>query len=305
MASKRITELGQSLGWYLAPRAVFGLYEGFQVNLLESEPLSSPKFKSFHIYTSPVGQAEQAVLTASLEELKQELKFKEFVVTDNLVVVTHYEQLTTVKADKLKATLERTIGLLRSQGIEPHFEETRDDLAHYVVNGAGVILPRSEAGSLRQSVNRDRQERENRETSYGQGALGGFLFGMGGVAVWVAIAYFFSLYFAAAAIGIAFLSYLGYQQFNGVTGPLTKPVLAVLNLVLIFLAVFLTFHVLFLDYESVSLTDTWNYVTQEGEIRSSFLADLGFATLFMVIGIWSMVGSIDTKGEHLEEAQRA
>ncbi|MGB3799927.1 MAG: hypothetical protein WA952_08915, partial [Lewinella sp.] len=145
------------------------------------------------------------------------------------------------------------------------------------------------------------RKRREEERGYVNGLLGALAFGAIGVVAWVTVAYYLSLITTLLAFAIAFLSVFGYQRFNGTMGQWTKPLLVVVNILLLSSASFFTYYIELYEY-GMSISEAWTYLVYDPLVRRAFLGDLAISILFGAVGIYYIVSNLKTEAGSLQPA---
>ena len=303
MTDPNFTALARELNFYAAPNSVFGVHRGYQVSLVRHAPQDKHRF---NVISIPVreGHAEAAERARQrLVDQQSELGFTEVVLTGESLLVISFEYATTAPTtETLRTALERALDVLEAERVPSSFETGFDgSYGHYVVQDTGVILKTSEYRAAQQHL-RDERER-SAAAGYGRGVAGAIVGGMIGVVAWVALAYFTGYITSLLAFVIAFLSWIGWQQLGGKVGVPTKPLLVVVNLLLIVVASFLTLAVELRDY-GVSVGQSFELLLLDVDVRNEFMLNTGLSLVFAIVGIWYIVADIDTKPVTMREAQR-
>ncbi|NJC26236.1 hypothetical protein [Neolewinella antarctica] len=302
MIETKLSELGRNLGFHRGTSSVFGVYAGYQTNIFHDGKVDSTGNKTIFVQAEEMTEDQQNAVLASIESRKKELKYSTLTVNSDAIVLLFTESIRTTKPEVIRAALEAAGETFAANGVQPHFARTPDgSFGHYVFEGAGTVLPKEEAQTMRHRLDTDREQRSFEESGYLSGAVGAFLGGMIGVIGWVALAYFTGYITAFLAMAIVYLSWIGYGKLNGKMGLLTKPVLIAVNLVLIVVASFLTVAAETRDY-GLSVSDTFEYVTSDATVREDFLVGLLLPLLFMGLGIFYVVREVNVNGPSIEDA---
>ena len=302
MNATSFTDLGRQLNFKGGPNSYFGLHQGFMVNMIHGGRSEDKDSKVLFVQTNPMPENTRAAVEAGLGARTAELGFETVTTTEDTVTVVYDKKVRKPTPGLVQEGLEAVVAELRSHQVTSDFANLREgDYGHYVIDGIGVVLETDEAKRLRRELDNAREQRGFDDNGYGVGAAAAFGAGLIGAAAWVAVAYYLNYITAIGAFAIAFLSYWGYMKADGKLGPLTKPILVGVNLLLILVAQFYTYAV-----------EAWNYnvtsgmvleaILQDSEIRSEFLMSLLLPLVFMGIAIFAFVKDIDVKGVSIEDA---
>ena len=298
-----LSEYGRQLKFKKAPKSIFGIYHGYLVNIIHDNKLDGVGNKTLFLQTGTITEENQGLLARKLSTHKEDIGYDgELAVTEDTVAVSFAESLRKTKPEKIDKALDIILEGLQQFNVPARFtEEQTRHYGHYVLQDIGVVMDENEARTLMRELEDHEEQRKDQENGYGMGAVGAIAGGMLGVALWVAVAYFTGYITTLGAFVIVFLSYFGYQKLNGKLGPLTKPLLIVINLLLIVVAQFLSTWAEIREM-GFSVGDTFQLVTAEPDVRQEFLVGLALPLVFMVIAIFYIVRDVSIEGVTLEKA---
>ncbi|OAV44488.1 hypothetical protein [Lewinella sp. 4G2] len=300
-----LTDYGRELDFRQAPKSIFGLYRGNLINIIHGGSVDSLGEKVLFIQTGEISEENQQLLSRKLNTRKDDIGFDgELVVTEDTIQLVFESTIRKIKAEKIDRALTIIQEGLDQFGIPARFtEEESRHHGYYVLEGTGVVMDTNEASSLMRELDDHDERRREAENDYTMGAAGAILGGMLGVAAWVAVAYFTGYITTLGAFVIVFLSYLGYGKLNGKLGPLTKPILIVVNLILIVVAQFLTLWAEIRN-EGYSIGDTYQILAELPDVRKEFFIGLALPLVFMAVAIFYIVRDVSVEGVKLVKAEK-
>ena len=302
MVGKKLKAFGSSRGWYLGEKSVFGTEDGFLVNVLQSDRMETPSYKAIRVDTASVPEDGREKLRARLEAQKKTIGFSSVGVFEHSTVVTFTESLRSTPPEKLDAALDLVLSSARDLGIHPHFSTfAGSDRQPYVHEGHGLLLTASERQELDRKLTYAASKQREQERGYANGVLGAVIFGSLGVVAWVLVAYYLNIISTMLAFGIAFLTVLGFEKFDGTMGALTKPLLVLVNILLVFAASFATDYIDLYGY-GMSIPEAWNFLLFDPQVRGTFLANLGLSALMGSVGIWVIIANLKTAADPIRPA---
>ena len=299
MVGKKLKAFGAQKGWYLGNKSVFGTEDGFLVNIGQSDRMESPSYKTVRVETEPLTDDRRSALQEGLEAQKKALGYQSVAVFDSCVVVTFTESLRSTSPEKLESALQAVVTACRTLGVQPHFSSyTGDGREPFVYNGCGMLLTASERQEMERKLSHAETKRRDQERGYANGVVGAILFGSLGVVAWVLVAYYLNIVSTLLAFGLSFLTVLGYEKWNGTMTGWTKPLLVMVNILLLVAASFFTYYIELYEYD-MSIPEAWNYLVFDPQVRGAFLANLGLSIVIGAVGIFVVVANLKTKTESL------
>ncbi|WP_116105575.1 hypothetical protein [Lewinella sp. IMCC34191] len=302
MVGKKLKAFGKSKGWYLGTNSVFGLEDGYLVNVFQSARTENPSYKSVHVETEPLPDNVATIVQDRLTTRQEALGYQSVAVQEGAVTIVFTESWRSTSPNKLDAAVSAIIEACRDANVQPHHSAYgTDDRQPYVHDGKGMLLTASERQAIESKLAYAERKRLQEERGYANGLIGAVAFGAIGVVAWVSVAYYLNLISTLLAFGIAFLTVVGYERFNGTMGTWTKPLLIGVNLLLLVAASFFTYYIELYQYD-MSMLDAWEYLIGDPMARRSFLADVGISALFGGVGIYYIVANLKTEVEPIRPA---
>ncbi|NJB85376.1 hypothetical protein GGR26_001121 [Lewinella marina] len=221
------------MGWHLNEDAVFGLHRGYPVMIRQRLLLGQPRLETIRIKTDPISGARRQALQLALESLDLPGAFVRTRVTSSALHL-RYRPLYSWRRTPLTLTaVEAVIAVADTFGLQPTrtVASSPEALRRCFYTGeADTLLGETDVFEFENHYYSLRGRRVAFARPYVYGLVGGSLYALVGVVPTIAAASLMDPVPGVVGLGIAFLCYYGYRQFNGLAGPRTKLTLLSLSL---------------------------------------------------------------------------
>lgn len=303
MLTKNLKEFGKQHNWYKTKNSVFGAYQGYVINIYQSDLTSSPQSKTIICKFDPIEEERRLNIQQEIEKHKKQYGYKQFEVSEKFVAVVLFENWRRTKNEKITDVLNFIIETIKANDVSPIDDNILSNYQAYNLSGEGVLLDHAEYSRINQEFNRHNSKESLERVSYMNGFLGALLFTVPVIILWVLIAVFFNYLIAAFGIFIAVAASYGYEQFKGKLGGGTKIILIITTLLAIVIANIISTYI-DLSYLELGYSQTMELMFTNPEIRSVLLSNLGLSAVFGAIGVWWIISSVETKRHFIEKAEK-
>lgn len=275
MIGKTLANFGRRMGWYLGDDAIFGLHRNYLVSISQHLVFRVPRRETICLNTIPIPPDQRADIRRDLDNLRLPVRFVRAEVND-CTLCLHYRRLFCAHDRYL--ILELINGLIdvaRRYALAPDLPPVKDPttLRFCIYEGRGVVLRQEEYNRLIAREVVPFASSTSFARSYSHGVAGGSLYALVGVIPTVVAAYLMDPIPVVAGIGVAFLCYYGYRQFNGTAGSRTTLAMLMLSLLWILVSTGGSFWIRLVG-EGRSWTEAWWLAA---DLRWAYLSDCSAA----------------------------
>ncbi len=216
MIFPRIKKIAIENNWHFGKNSVFGLYNNYYFQMKDGQG-----FKQISTYLFGVDYEKQDSIRRELIQKKNELRFQNIILKDNILSIIYKETFFSTKKRILNKGLDIVSEVLKSNSIremDKCFQCNNSVDLNYFYNTANELTRLICKNCFDKEENEKFQNDKAQiyyEQSYAKGLLGAFLFTIVGIVAWVAIAVYLHLLTTFGAIMLGLLSFNGYKYFKG------------------------------------------------------------------------------------------
>ncbi|THH41454.1 hypothetical protein [Neolewinella litorea] len=281
MIGRTLARFGRRMGWYRGPDGVFGLYRGYLVSIQQQLSFGVPRKETIRVETQPLTPEQQVDISKTLADTPLPMRFARPEVTGSTLCL-HYRRLFTAHdRHEVRKVIDAIIDVAEAYGLDPAVPADPDNggLHFCLYRGKVMVLDNAAFKRLRDN-HRDRCGNHlPPSSSYVYGVAGGSLYALVGVVPTVLAAYLMEPLPVVGGIGVSYLCYYGYRQFNGAVGSRTTPAMLVLSLLWILVTTYGSFWVQLLG-EGRNWSEAWWYTS---DLRQRYIYDGGLAIITGVL----------------------
>jgi hypothetical protein len=284
MGQSTLKAFAREQGWYKSEGVLFGLYRNYVFVVPDEQGQTRIVAPMSAVSQEAVGQVK-----GELAARKKVLAFSDLTVGDDGVVLLFKETFRATKKEGLQSAMDFLVDLFERARL-PHTnvcEECKSatGLGYYSVAGVPVLWCSGCHERKRMEIERGATEYTDEEKGYMRGALGASLFSLGGIILWVVLAYYTNRIYAVLAFVFGWLALKGYDLFQARRGRWTPAIVITISIVSVVVSNVAT--MLFeLVMEGLTLAQSWELFWVEPEIQGVVWKNLLVSLLVCAIAIF-------------------